>query len=82
MSDLGGGCRDFLVEFPLFIWEAAEAQSVCVSNSPKSDRYLAKQGLFTQSSGFLGFFFPPCSLHFSKIGPREAAWPLIPTWDN
>lgn len=72
MSDLGGGCRDFLVEFPLFIWEAAEAQSVCVSNSPKSDRYLAKQGLFTQSSGFLGFFFfPLAAFIFPRLAPGK-----------
>lgn len=38
MSDLvDGNHRDLLVEFPHFVWEAPEAQSVWVSNSPKPD---------------------------------------------
>lgn len=42
--------------------------------SPLSGR----RALFTQSRGGVFFSSPlaPCGLHFPRIGPREAAWPL------
>lgn len=68
VSDLGRDHPDFLAKVPHFMWEAAEAECR-VRDPPEPD-----------CSRRVEFF--PSILCFPEICFREAAWPLVLTWDN